>query len=323
MIDLYSQRQTKNALKQACFVSSIARTKTDIAAGGGIEFETAFEESFNSQFSEEFPYRLFLKQSLDLIELVSPESTFDWGPLGSKQQLMKNIKAEWTEQSNADFIFFKVDGSNYTFVDAWSNKTSISVDLVDVLGQERPKGLIKKKTSKLDLVNVKESKASQLIENYSTNLQTQLNMGRCLLTISNNGTYSSYFWDGRLSSILNLLNLNSTSVKATAKEVQCKIASWPKKVKKGKKDDNPTLIGCSNREIIEGQQSTSFGRSLWINVAAAPTLSRSANFMAEKMSDMKVFERVTTGSIDLKAAVLDSLRVRLNLKMEKTHDNAA
>jgi hypothetical protein len=321
MIDLYSQQQTKNALKQACFVSSIARTKTDISAGGGIVFETAFEESFNSQFSEEFPYRLLLKQSLDLIELVSPESTFDWGPLGSKDQLMKNIKTEWTEQSNADFIFFRVEGDNYTFVDAWSNKTSISVDLIDVLGRERTEDFKKKKTSKLDLVNVKTAMASQLIENYSSNLQTKLNMGRCLLTISNNGTYSSYFWDGRLSSILNSLNLDSASIAATAKEVQCKIASWPKKAKKGKKDPNPILIGCSNREIIEGQQSTSFGRSLWINVA--PARARPANFMAEKMSDMKVFERVSSGSIDLKSAILGSLRTRLNLKTEKSHDNAA
>lgn len=321
MIDLHSQPQTTYALEQACFASSVARTKTDIAAGGGIEFETAFEEHFNSQFSEEFPYRLFLKQSLDLIELVAPDCAFDWGPLESKEQLIKNINSEWTEQSNADFIFFKVDGNKYTFIDAWSNKTTVAVDLITVLGQKRPKGHKVKKTSKLDLVNVKTDLASQLIENYSTNLQTELNMGRCLLTICNNGIYSSYFWDGSLSSILNSLGQDSASIAATAKEVQCKIASWPKKIEEGEKDDNPILIGCSNRKIVEGQQSTSFGRALWIN--ASKTKARSANFMAEKLSDMKVFERVTTGSIDLKAAVLDSLRVRLNLKTEKTHDNAA
>jgi len=321
MIDLHLQQQTIYALEQACLASSVARTKTDIAAGGGIEFETAFEESFNSQLSEEFPYRIFLKQDLELIELIEPDLVFDWGDLGSKEQLFKNINSEWAKESNADFIFFKVDGDNYTFVDAWSNKTTVAVDLINVLGQKRPKGYTPKKTSKLDLVNVKTAKASQLIEDYSSNLETELNMGRCLLTICNNGVYSSYFWDGRLSTILNSLNLNSASITTTAKEVQCKIASWPKKVEEGEEDRNPTLMGCSNRKIVEGQQSTSFGRALWIN--ASSTRDRSANFMAEKLSDMNVLERVASGSVDLKEAILDSLRTRLNLKTEKTHDNAA
>jgi hypothetical protein len=321
MINLYSLPQTSYSLQQACLHSSVARTETDIAAGGGIVFETAFEKAFNSFFSEEFPYRVFLKQDLDLIELIQPDLIFDWGSLGSKDQLLKNINTEWTEQSNADFIFFKVEGDKYTFVDAWSNKTTVAVDLIDALEQNRPKGVKVKKTSKLDLVNVKTELASELIQNYSTNYQTELNMGRCLLTISNNGVYSSYFWDGRLSSILNCLNENSASITSTDKEVQCKISNWPKKVEEGKKDTNPTLMGCSNRKIVEGQQSTSFGRSLWI--CASGTKTRSANFMAEKLSDLQVFERVSSGSINLKDAILDSLRTRLNLKTEEAYDNAA
>lgn len=323
MINLYSEPQTTYALRQACLSSSVARTKTDIAAGGGIEFETAFEESFNSFFSKDFPYRLLLKQDLDLIELADPNVTFDWGPLGTKEKLLENIKSEWTEQSNADFIFFKVDGNKHTFIDAWSNKTTISVDLINVLGLERPKGKDTKNTTKLDLVNVKTDSASKMIENYSNNLQTQVNMGRCLLTICNDGEYSSYFWDGRLSSILNFLTQHSASVAKSQDQVTCKIASWPIKPKPGKKDRNPTLLGCSSRKVVKDKQSTSFGRSLWIAASPASSKQRTANFMAEKLSEMKVFERVASGSIDLKTDVLDSLRTRLNLKMENTNDNAA
>jgi len=323
MINLYSLPQTAYSLEQACLRSSVARTETDIAAGGGIVFETAFEETFNSFFSVEFPYRVFLKQDLDLIELVDPNCNFDWGSLGSKEQLVENINSEWTEQSNADFIFFKVDGNNYQFVDAWSNKTTVAVDLIDVLQRVRPKGLETKKTSKLDLVNVKTNSASKLIQNYSSNLQTNLNMGRCLLTISNNGNYSSYFWDGRLSPILNYLNNNSAGITTKEKEVQCKVSGWPKQIKEGKKDTNPTLIGCSTRKIIAGQQSTSFGRALYINASPSKRDCREANFMAEKLSESGVFDKITSGSVDLKEAIIDSLRTRLNLKTEKAHDNAA
>tara|TARA_R110001606_G_scaffold380613_1_gene541228 strand:+ start:1403 stop:2347 length:945 start_codon:yes stop_codon:yes gene_type:complete len=314
-MNLYETKEVANAIKFACEQSSISRTQSDVAAAGGIEFEKAFKTRFNDQRSESFPYIAMLKRDVEIANVLGLYD-FCWADLKSYDNFASCVSTEWTNQSNADVIFFKIESDALHYVDAWSLKTTVAVDYYEALKLDKPKGHETKKTTFLDLVNVKTSLASSLLREFSKNKLTLKNAGRCLLVICNNGIFSSYFWDGSMSNICSFLEKEKAVItKDKVNEIVFKIPSF------GTGDRSPRILGCSTRDTSNEVASTSFGRSLYINASA--TKKRKANSTAENLTTSGAFKQVTSGTINLKKSIMKAFLQGLSITQEKSHDNAA
>ena len=223
----------------------------------------------------------------------------DWGKLVSYENYKTQQKSSWNDHSNADIIFFKEVDEKLHFYDAWSLKTTISLDLQAALN---PKNKIKKKTSVLDLVNLKDDKMSRILRDSKDNVGIKKVAGRCLLVICNNGNFSSYFWDGKVSGLCKMIVDKKMTICVDTKKLIC-----------FKSDDYGTaLIKCSKRATDTDAKPTSFGRSL--QISAAPTVKgRKANFMAEEMVKSGILEQIVTGKFNCKTELTKSYKQRLNI----------
>lgn len=295
--NLYHHDVIKLSIEEACKASSVMRGTSDVAAAGGIEFEIVLQTQINKKRSQDFPFYAFLNKDLETNDNL--QDILDWGELVSYENYKKQQKNSWNKYSNADIIFFKKVNEKLHFHDAWSLKTTVSLDLQAALDS---KNKIKKKTSVLDLVNLKDDTMSKILRNSKDNVQIDKVAGRCLLVICNNGIFSAYFWDGRVSSLCNMIV-----------DKKMKICSDTKKQICFKSDDYSTsLINCSKRATDTNAKPTSFGRSL--QVCAAPTVKgRKANFMTELMTESGVLEQIVTGNFNCKKALTKSFKQRLNI----------
>ena len=297
---LQDHEATKLAIEEACKASSVMRGVSDVAAAGGIMFEIHLCKEINKRRSEDFPFWAYLNKDLETAHGINPmqKSNMVWGELISYENYKKLQKKSWNDQSNADIIFFKEIGNKLHFFDAWSLKTTVSLDLSATLDDNKKK---EKETEWLALVNVKDDAMSVVLRNFKNNIKTKKVAGRCLLIICNNGTFSSYFWDGKVSNLCKMMKDGEFQVRTDT----------DKQITFGTKKYKPQCIVCSKRATVPGAKSTSFGRSLQIN--AAPTMKgRKANFMAEEMVKSGVLEQVVAGSFNCRLAIVTSFKGRLN-----------
>ena len=287
----------KSSIKEACKASSVMRGTSDVPAAGGIEFEIVLQTQINKKRSEDFPFYAFLNRDLETNKNL--QDLLEWGKLVSYENYKNQQKNSWNDQSNADIIFFKEVGEKLHFYDAWSLKTTVSLDLQAALDSNSK---IKKKTAVLDLVNLKDAQMSQILRNSRDNIQIDKVAGRCLLVICNNGNFSSYFWDGKISSLCSMMVNKKMNICSDTKKQIC-----------FKNDDYDTaLIKCSKRATDTDAKPTSFGRSL--QICAAPTVKgRKANFMAEEMAKSGVLEKIVTGNFNCKTELTRSFKERLNI----------
>jgi hypothetical protein len=287
----------KSAIKEACIASSVMRGTSDVPAAGGIEFEVIFQQEINKGRSADFPFFACLNTDLEL--LTEAPGLIDWGKLGSYEEFKKKQQGSWNNESNADVIFFTHQpDETLLYYDAWSIKTTVSLDTTAAIQESTD---YKKTTGSLDLVNLKDDTMSVVLRSFKDNIETKKVAGRCLLIICNNGTFSSYFWDGKVSSLCKMMKDDEFKVRTdTNKEITF-----------GTKKHKLQCIVCSKRATVPDAKPTSFGRSL--QICAAPTKKgRKANFMADMMVKSGVFEAISNGNFECKDALLKNLRKRLN-----------
>ena len=300
-LKLQNHKVIKTAIKKACKASSVMRATSDVPAAGGIEFEIVLQKEINKSRNKDFPFYAFLNRDLEMHG--DSKELIDWLELVSYENYKKKQKTSWNNQSNADIVFFKEVNGKLHFYDAWSLKTTVSLDLQAALN---PNNKLKKKTSALDLVNLKDDKMSRLLRDSKDNIKVEKVAGRCLLVICNNGNFSSYFWDGKVSNLCKMIV-----------DKKMKICSDTKKQICFSNDDYSTsLINCSKRATDTDAKPTSFGRSLQI-CAAPTTKGRKANFMAEEMVDSGVLDKVVSGNFNCKAELTKSFKERLNISINK------
>ena len=285
-LKLHDHEIIKLAIEEACKASSVMRGVSDVAAAGGIMFEIYFCNEINKSRSEDFPFWAFLNKDLETFHGINTmqKRNMVWGELISYENFVKLQKKSWNDQSNADIIFFKEIGDKLHFFDAWSLKTTVGLDLTLDASKK-----IKNKTASLDLVNVKDDEMSIILRNFKDNIKIKKLAGRCLLIICNNGNFSSYFWDGKVSNLCSMIANKKMFIS----------------------EDGEKKI-CSKRAQNTNSKSTSFGRSL--TICAKPTMQgRKANFMAEEMVKSGVLEQVVAGSFNCKLAIVTSYEERLNI----------
>jgi len=300
-LKLHDHEVIKLAIEEACKASSLMRGVSDVAAAGGIMFEIYFCNEINKSRSEDFPFWAFLNKDLETFHGINTmqERNMVWGELISYENFVKLQKKSWNDQSNADIIFFKEIGDKLHFFDAWSLKTTVSLDLPATLDDNKKK---EKETEWLDLVNVKDDAMSVVLRNFKDNIETKKVAGRCLLIICNNGTFSGYFWDGKVSNLCKMMKDGEFKVRTDT----------DKQITFGTKKHELQCIVCSKRTTVPGAKPTSFGRSL--KIKAAPSMKgRKANFMAEEMAKSGVLEQVVAGSFNCKLAIVTSYEERLNI----------